>query len=124
MKMTRETDVLKPENGEDLLPVFCELRDLVVQSVREGQAVHEVEEAIWKQVLHIGRQALGQFFQMVGSGDQGETIALPDGRCCHRLEQTHTRRYRSIFGDFTLQRTVYGTREGQKIEFVPLDNRL
>jgi hypothetical protein len=124
MKMTRETDVLKPENGEDLLPVFCELRDLVVQAARKGQAVHEVEKAIWEQVLRIGRQALGQFFQLVGSGDQGETVALPDGRCCQRLQQAHARRYRSIFGDFDLQRTVYGTREGQKIEFVPLDNRL
>jgi hypothetical protein len=28
-----------------------------------------------------------------------------------------------VFGEFTLQR-VYGTREGQKIEHVPLDQRL
>src|SRR5262249_22073256 len=28
------------------------------------------------------------------------------------------------FGDFTLRRTVYGSREGQKVEFVPLDARL
>ncbi len=30
----------------------------------------------------------------------------------------------SIFGAFTRARTVYGSREGQKIAFVPLDNRL
>jgi hypothetical protein len=30
----------------------------------------------------------------------------------------------SIFGEFRLSRVVYGSREGQKIEFVPLDNRL
>ena len=35
-----------------------------------------------------------------------------------------SRRYLSIFGLFTLQRTVYGSRAGQKIAFVPLDNRL
>ena len=29
----------------------------------------------------------------------------------------------SIFGEFQLQRVVYGSREKQKIEFVPLDNR-
>jgi hypothetical protein len=29
-----------------------------------------------------------------------------------------------VFGEFTLQRRVYGTREGQKIEHVPLDQRL
>lgn len=124
MKMTRETDVLKPENGEDLLPAFCELRDIVVQAAHKGQAVHEVEKALWEHLLHLGRQALGQFFRLVGSGDQGETVVLPDGRSCRRLEQPHERRYRSIFGDFQLRRTVYGSRAGQKIEFVPLDNRL
>lgn len=36
----------------------------------------------------------------------------------------HHRRYVSIFGLFDLQRTAYGSREGQKIDFVPLDNRL
>ena len=30
----------------------------------------------------------------------------------------------SIFGEFHLKRVVYGSREKQKIEFVPLDNRL
>jgi hypothetical protein len=30
----------------------------------------------------------------------------------------------SIFGEFQLSRVVYGSREGQKLEFVPLDNRL
>ena len=43
---------------------------------------------------------------------------------CQRLEELHSRRYLSIFGEFLLQRMVYGSREGQKIEFVPLDNRL
>jgi len=49
---------------------------------------------------------------------------LPDGRVCQRLEQPHSRRYVSIFGLFQLQRTVYGSREGQTIDFVPVDNRL
>lgn len=124
MKMTHETDVLKPENGDNLLPVFCELKALICRAVQDGQAVHEVEKAIWQQVLLIGRQALGQFFTLLGTGDMGETITLPDGRSCHRLEKLHERRYVSIFKEFTLARSVYGTREGQKIEFVPLDNRL
>jgi len=124
MKMTHETDVLKPENGENLLSLFCELRQLICRAAHDGQPVHEVEKAVWQQVLLIGRQALGQFFALLGTGDMGETITLPDGRCCQRLEQLHERRYVSIFKEFTLSRTVYGSREGQKIEFVPLDNRL
>src|SRR5262249_25459322 len=36
----------------------------------------------------------------------------------------HGRRYVSVFGELTLARVVYGTREGQRIERVPLDERL
>jgi len=124
MKMTHDTDVLKAENGEDLLPLFRELTQRVCQAASAGEPVHEVEKSIWQQILHIGRKALGQFFTLVGNGDMGEDITLPDGRSCQRLEELHERRYVSIFGEFELQRTVYGSREGQKIEFVPVDNRL
>jgi len=111
-------------NGEDLLPLFRELTQRVCQAASAGEPVHEVEKSIWQQILHIGRKALGQFFTLVGNGDMGEDITLPDGRSCQRLEELHERRYVSIFGEFELQRTVYGSREGQKIEFVPVDNRL
>jgi hypothetical protein len=124
MKMTHETSVLRFENGDHLLPVFLELSQLVVQAAKKGQPVHEVERAIWQQVLRIGHQALGKFFNLLGSGNLGETVTLPDGLSCQRLENLHERRYVSIFGEFKLHRTVYGSREGQKIEFVPLDNRL
>jgi hypothetical protein len=124
MKMTHETAVLKGENEGDLLPLFRELTNRVVRAAQEGLPVHEVEKAVWQQVLQIGRQALRQFFTLLGTGDLGETIPLPDGRSCQRLEQLHGRRYVSIFGEFQLQRTVYGSREGQKLEFIPLDNRL
>ena len=40
-----------------------------------------------------------------------------------RLPGLDRRPYQSIFGAFELPRAAYGTREGQKIEFVPLDQR-
>jgi hypothetical protein len=36
----------------------------------------------------------------------------------------HRRRYVSAFGAFDRRRTAYGSREGQRIDFVPLDSRL
>ena len=36
----------------------------------------------------------------------------------------HRRPIQNVFGPFVLHRVVYGTREGQKIEAVPLDQRL
>jgi hypothetical protein len=40
------------------------------------------------------------------------------------LADLHRREIRNLFGLFELMRTVYGTREGQRIEAVPLDARL
>ena len=54
----------------------------------------------------------------------GETIEMPDGEELKRLAEPHRCTYHSIFGPFTLSRFVYGTREGQRIDFVPLDARL
>jgi hypothetical protein len=41
-----------------------------------------------------------------------------------RLPQPHARAYQSVFGAYELERYVYGSREGQKLESIPLDVRL
>lgn len=120
MSMTHEQAVL----NADLRNCLLDVQATVQQAVRDGTPVHELERAVWQRLLLIGRHALGSFFAALGDGDMGETITLPDGSILHRLPEPHARRYVSIFGEFVLQRTVYGSREGQKIEFVPLDNRL
>jgi hypothetical protein len=106
------------------------LRDLAEQllayardAAAQGTPAHEAERAIWRRALAVGRTALAQFFAVRGTGDLGDTLTLPDGQTCQRLPALHTRDYVSVFGRFTLARTAYGTREGQKIAFVPLDNR-
>jgi hypothetical protein len=109
------------------LPLFAAFQALVTSvhdAASQGTPVHKVEKALWQQLLVLGHQTLGYFFQLQGSGDLGDAVQLPDGQSLHRLEQPHQRAYRSVFGDFRLSRTVYGSRESQKIELVPLDTRL
>jgi hypothetical protein len=108
----------------ELLESVAELFRFVQQAAETGKPVHEVELGIWQRVLALGRQSLEQFLMMQGTGDVGETLSLPTGRVLQRLEELHSRIYQSIFGEFSLERTVYGTRESQKIEAVPLDARL
>ena len=100
------------------------LEAFVQQAAEEGFAAHEVEMEIWQRVLAMGRQAMGRFFDTQGEGDVGDSIAMPDGQQWQRSREPHRRLYQSIFGPFELERVVYGTREGQKIELVPLDARL
>ena len=121
MSIADPITVLKMELQQNAVP---QIIDLLSASLQDGRPLHEVEGGLWDLVLQVGRLSLGAFLDRHGTGDLGEAVTLPDGHEAHRLEGLHTRRYVSIFGAFTLQRTVYGSRQGQVLEFVPLDNRL
>jgi hypothetical protein len=111
-------------NLERMDHTLNDLKSYVERAAQLGVAAHEAETQIWRQVLQLGHQALDLLFHLVGSGDVGETTALPDGQEVRRLEGLHARVYQSVFGRFEVERTVYGSREGQKIEYVPFDTQL
>lgn len=123
----------------------CQERlEQLIESVRkfgrEGQRIDEVERAVLSELLQMGRLLLEGFIKSAGDGDVGSTLTVPavpensvpsagnvgspGVRAWRRLEEQHSRSYVSIFGKLLIQRWVYGTREGQKIEAVPLDARL
>ena len=119
--IAHDTSIGNPPLLQDLVG---ELLAYVHTAATQGAAVHEVERGIWQRLLQLGRTTLGHFFALQGTGDLGESVTLANSQVCERLPELHSRPYVSIFGTFTLARTVYGSREGQKIDFVPLDNRL
>lgn len=119
MKMAQELELLKQETSTACLPISRR-----ASKSQQGQPAHEVELSLRRQLLNLGRQLFARFLALLGSGDMGETITLSNRQTCQRLPERHKRRLVTIFGAFELERTAYGSREGQKIEFVPLDNRL
>lgn len=120
MSIVQSPDVLKQRIQE----IVGAVDTLVHQAARDGQAIHTVERGIWDKLLDIGQQFLTLFLSLQGDGDHGATIPAADGGEWRRLAEKHPRRYVSVFGVFNIERFVYGTREGQKIESVPLDARL
>jgi hypothetical protein len=114
----------RTDNPTTLADLAEQLQAYIQEAATHGRPVHEVERGIWQRLLTLGRTTLGQFFTLQGTGDLGDTLTLPNGPTWERLPELHPCRYVSIFGEFQLARTVYGSREGQKIAFVPLDNRL
>src|SRR5512135_2087925 len=103
---------------------FESLLGLVRQASQDGQRIDTVERDLFRHLLALGLDLLTAFVARQGDGDQGPEVETTDGQTAHRLPECHDRRYVSIFGELTLTRVVYGTREGQKIERVPLDERL
>ena len=131
--ITSERDFLK---SHDCLEKLIEQ---VRQSGKDGRRIDEVERELFAGLLKLGMDLLNAFVRQAGDGDVGETVSVstdvknseptvagpaPSTQTWRRLEQLHTRSYHSIFGTLTISRRVYGTREGQKIEVVPLDARL
>ena len=89
----------------------------------EGETIDRVEEDLWGRMLELGRMFMRSFVAGQSPGDMGETIDF-EGRTLRRLVEVHERRYVSVFGEVPIERVVYGTRETQKHEVVPLDARL
>jgi hypothetical protein len=101
-----------------------EIVELVELAYREGTAAHVVEKGLFQKLLEMGYQALRYLFALHGACDEGERVELSDGAVVKRLPQPHARAYQSVFGAYELERYVYGSREGQKLESIPLDVRL
>jgi hypothetical protein len=111
-------------NHARMAETLNDLKIYVERAAQEGTAVQEVEAALWSRVLPLGKQARELLFALVGPGDVGESVGLPDGAEVRRLEAKHPRVSQSVLGRFEVERVVYGTREGQKIESVPFAPQL
>jgi hypothetical protein len=103
---------------------FDALREFVDRAARDGQRIDAVERELFRQLLGLGHSLLSAFVAAQGDGDLGPQAEASDGRVVRRLPEPHDRRYVSIFGELTIPRVVYGSREGQRVERVPLDERL
>ncbi|RUL80935.1 hypothetical protein TsocGM_25645, partial [Tautonia sociabilis] len=103
---------------------FDALRDYVGRAARDGQRIDTVERELFRQLLGLGHSLLSAFVAQQGDGDLGPQAETADGHVARRLPERHDRRYVSVFGALTIARAVYGSREGQRIERVPLDERL
>ena len=101
-----------------------ELKRFLGQAAENGEDLDKLERGLFQRLLTIGFIGVQLHIEEQGTGDVGETLVLSNGREARRLEKLHDRRYVSIFGEHRFERHVYGTRETQKIEAVPLDARL
>jgi len=115
---------VKNINKDKILDQTSHLIECVENAYKTGTAAHKVEQDIFFELLKMGHMLLTYLFALYQRDDTGEIIELSDKRKVVRLPKKHKRSYLSIFGEFELFRWVYGTREGQKIDYVPMDKQL
>src|SRR5262249_50910606 len=80
------------DNPQLLHNLAGELLAFVRTAANQATPVHDVERGIWQRILQIGRATLGHFFALQGTGDLGDTLTLPEGLTCQRLDEPHPRR--------------------------------
>jgi hypothetical protein len=102
---------------------FSQLKELIQQATEEQWRADQVERSSFAKLLDMGLNLFTAFVAGQGDGNEGEETQH-QGKTLRRLEGKHERCYRSIYGPLEIGRYVYGTREGQKIDHVPLDARL
>jgi hypothetical protein len=103
---------------------FSQLQLLIAKAAEDGVAAHVVERDLFRKILELGYVLFAAFLRITGPGNLGETVQLEDGRVVTRLPELHCRRLLTVFGEFPIERHVYGTEERQRIEFIPVDARL
>ena len=109
--------------SEALVEQFGQILLFVEEAYQQGGTAHEVECGLWQRMLKLGRDLFQAWLDLFGAGEAGDRIVLADGREVGRLADLHRREIQNVYGAFELMRAVYGTRAGQKIEAVPLDER-
>lgn len=122
--MTRISQKTQSINEKHLLNSLKELQSFVLGAAKDSLTAYATEVGIWERVLKMGREAMSIFFSSLGTGDLGDSLQTSSGQELVKFTKPSKRPYMTIFGEFTLLRTVYGEREKQKIKHIPLDARL
>jgi len=102
---------------------FAKMCELVRRAGEEGCRVDEVERGLFPQAMEMCLRMLQSFVEAHGDGDRGAQVER-NGKTLQRQKELHDKRYLSIFGELVIGRYVYGTREGQAHEWIPLDAAL
>ncbi|MFN7889015.1 MAG: hypothetical protein ACK5OC_01880 [Pirellula sp.] len=98
------------------------LKQMASKAFAQGQAMDQTEQQLYRELLALGHALVGSIIQAAGDGDVGPATEK-NGRMHKRLPKRR-RRYRSIFGEFQIERYVYGNDPVQAIQAIPLDEHL
>jgi hypothetical protein len=118
MIRAKEIDFLKAQEQFDRICKFVD------QAAEQGQRVDQVERHLFPKAMEMCLHLLQAFVESHGDGDEGPEVEVEDCKTLRRFGKPHDKRYLSIFGELVIPRWVYGVREGQAIEYVPLDAAL
>jgi hypothetical protein len=84
--------------------IVAQLKELANTAFRTGQAIDQTELDLHQRLMALGHAFIRTIIKRAGQGYVGPTVEK-NGRVFNRMPK-RTRRYRSIFGDFRIDRYV------------------
>ncbi|MCP3885771.1 MAG: hypothetical protein GY700_09910, partial [Propionibacteriaceae bacterium] len=103
---------------------FLKMLGKLERAAASGEAVHEVEETAWFDLIEVGREMIAAYIKQQDEELPRPKVIQQQGKKLRRLPKRRTRKYVSAFGPTPFRRDVYATRETQRQEVVPLDAKL
>ena len=95
-----------------------------IQNAHEKSiSLDKLERDLLTELMNLGHACLQDFIDAAGDGDIGDQ-AEADGQTVRRSDKKQKRVYRSIFGEFTVERYLYSRRKKTKALVKPLDQKL
>jgi len=108
---------------KDLEESFNAYKTMISDALQSGTSADDFERKNFAAMLEMARVGFGCFVAQQ-KVECPETVQMMDGRPLKRFEKPSPRLLITVFGRFEISRAVYGERERQKAEYIPLDHQL
>src|SRR5665648_163340 len=86
---------------------FSKALEKLERAAERGDAVHEVEEMTWRELIEVGREMIARYIQKQEEEVPGPKVIEHEGKKLHRLRRRRMRPYVSAFGPTPFRRYVY-----------------
>ena len=102
---------------------YQKIATMIENAHRNSAPLDKLERDLVAELMNLGHACLQDFIEAAGDGDVGDRLTVND-QTVRRSEETQKRTYRSVFGEFIIERYVYSRRKKTKALAKPLDQKL
>jgi hypothetical protein len=102
---------------------YQKIAKLIQNAHEDSESLDKLERDLVAEVMNLGHACLQDFIDAAGDGDVGKQMTVND-QIVRRSDKKQQRAYRSVFGEFIIERYVYCRRAKTKALAKPLDQKL
>jgi hypothetical protein len=102
---------------------YQKIATLIENAHHNSESLDVLERQLFEELMKLGHACLQDFIEAAGDGDVGDRVTV-NHQLVQRSDVKQKRKYRSVFGEFTIKRYVYWRRKKTEAIIKPLDQKL